>query len=198
MTRTRTKGYVALLSFVLALALTAALAACGSDEPSGVTGPDRTASTPTETPASPAPTPSTTGTVGAPTVAVASEPAATTAPTATVAPTPTAEPPQVINTLAPATPPLAPQNLTAVLNEDGSVILSWDAPDDDWITGYQILRQRPTEGEDELLVYVEDTRSTATSYTDVEVTTSMQRVYRVKAVNDTGVSEASNSAQVDL
>ena len=39
-----------LLSVVLALALTAALAACGSDEPSGVTGPDRTASTPTETP----------------------------------------------------------------------------------------------------------------------------------------------------
>ena len=37
-----------LLSVVLALALTAALAACGSDEPSGVTGPDRTASPPTE------------------------------------------------------------------------------------------------------------------------------------------------------
>ena len=52
MTRTRTTRYVALLSFVLALALTAALAACGSDEPSGVTGPDRTASIPTETPAS--------------------------------------------------------------------------------------------------------------------------------------------------
>ena len=33
--------YVTLLSVVLALALTAALAACGSDEPSGVTGPDR-------------------------------------------------------------------------------------------------------------------------------------------------------------
>ena len=52
MTRTRTTRYVTLLSFVLALALTAALAACGSDEPSGVTGPDRTASIPTETPAS--------------------------------------------------------------------------------------------------------------------------------------------------
>ena len=45
-TRTRTTRYVTLLSVVLALALTAALAACGSDEPSGVTGPDRTASTP--------------------------------------------------------------------------------------------------------------------------------------------------------
>ena len=41
-----------LLSVVLALALTATLAACGSDEPSGVTTPDRTASTPTETPGS--------------------------------------------------------------------------------------------------------------------------------------------------
>ena len=59
MTRTRTTRYVTLLSVVLALALTAALAACGSDEPSGVTGPDRTASTPTETPASPAQTPTT-------------------------------------------------------------------------------------------------------------------------------------------
>ena len=36
MTRTRTTRYVTLLSVVLALALTAALAACGSDEPSGV------------------------------------------------------------------------------------------------------------------------------------------------------------------
>ena len=49
MTRTRTTRYVTLLSIVLALALTAALAACGSDEPSGVTGPDRTASTPAAT-----------------------------------------------------------------------------------------------------------------------------------------------------
>ena len=50
MTRTRTTRYVTLLSVVLALALTVALAACGSDEPSGVTGPDRTASTPTPAP----------------------------------------------------------------------------------------------------------------------------------------------------
>ena len=45
MTRTRTTRYVTLLSVVLALALTAALAACGSDEPSGGAGPDRDAPT---------------------------------------------------------------------------------------------------------------------------------------------------------
>ena len=40
MTRTPTTRYVTLLSVVLALALTAALAACGSDEPSGGADPD--------------------------------------------------------------------------------------------------------------------------------------------------------------
>ena len=71
-----------LLSVVLALALTAALAACGSDEPSGVTGPARTASPPTETPASPAQTPTTPGSGAAPTATDAPEPATATAPPA--------------------------------------------------------------------------------------------------------------------
>ncbi len=82
MTRTRTAKYVTLLSVVLALALTAALAACGSDEPSGVTGPDRTASTPTETPASPARTPTTPGSGGAPTATDTPVPATATSPPA--------------------------------------------------------------------------------------------------------------------
>ena len=81
-TSTRTTRYVTLLSVVLALALTTALAACGSDEPSGVTGPDRTASPPTETPASPARTPSTPGSVDAPTSTDTPVPTATTAPPA--------------------------------------------------------------------------------------------------------------------
>ena len=80
MTRTRTTRYVTLLSVVLALALTAALAACGSDEPSGVTGPGGTASTPTETPVSPAQTPTTTGSGVAPTTTDAPAPATATAP----------------------------------------------------------------------------------------------------------------------
>ena len=72
MTSTRTKRYVTLLSVVL----TAALAACGSDEPSGVTAPDRTASTPTETPASPTRTLSTPGSGDAPTATAMRSPAA--------------------------------------------------------------------------------------------------------------------------
>ena len=81
-TSTRTTRYVTLLSVVLALALTAALAACGSDELAGVTGPDRTASTPTETPVSPAQTPTTTGSGDAPTATDTPGPAAATAPPA--------------------------------------------------------------------------------------------------------------------
>ena len=70
------------MSFVLALALTAALAACGSDEPSGGTGPGGTASTPTEKSVSPAQTPTTPGSGDAPTATDTPVPAATTAPPA--------------------------------------------------------------------------------------------------------------------
>ena len=48
------------------------------------------------------------------------------------------------------------------------------------MTGYVILRRRPTEGENELSVYVADTDSTATTYTDTDVTPGIQHVYRVK------------------
>ena len=92
----------------------------------------------------------------------------------------------------PAGPPPAPRNLTAVVNGDGHVVLSWEAPEDDSITGYQILRRRPTEGEDTLLVYVEDTQSTATTYTDRDVTAGVQHAYRVRAINAAGASPVSN------
>ena len=92
--------------------------------------------------------------------------------------------------------PPAPQNLTGVANSDGSITLSWDAPDDDTITGYQILRRRPYFGEDELLTYVADTGSTATSYTDTEATPKVRHVYRVKAINPAGVGHRSNSISV--
>ena len=56
--------------------------------------------------------------------------------------------------------PGAPSNLTGAANADGTVTLRWEAPDDDSVTGYQILRRRPREGEKTLLVYVNDTGST--------------------------------------
>ena len=83
-----------------------------------------------------------------------------------------------------------------VANSDGSITLSWDAPDDDTITGYQILRRRPYFGEDELLIYVADTGSAATSYTDTEATPKVRHVYRVKAINPAGVGHRPNSISV--
>ena len=94
-------------------------------------------------------------------------------------------------------PPPAPTNLTAVLNGDGSVTLTWEAPDDDSVTGYQILRRRPPMGENTLLVYVDDTNSTATTYTDTDVTAGTRHVYRVKAINDAGLSSWSNYVRVE-
>ena len=90
-----------------------------------------------------------------------------------------------------ATPP-APRNLTAAVNGDGHIVLSWEASSNDSITGYQILRRRPTLGEDTLLVYVADTQSPAATYTDTDITTGVQHVYRVKAINGAGTGPVSN------
>ena len=89
-------------------------------------------------------------------------------------------------------PPPAPTSLAALVNDDGHIALSWTAPDDDSVTGYQILRRRPTEGEDELLVYVANTDSTVTTWSDTNVTSGVQHVYRVKAINSAGLSHWSN------
>ena len=82
------------------------------------------------------------------------------------------------------------------MNGDGSVILTWDAPDDDSVTGYQILRRQPSAGERSLSVYVADTGSTATSYTDTGVTAGVKYVYRVKAINSAGVGQRSKNVKV--
>ena len=97
----------------------------------------------------------------------------------------------------PTEPPAAPTNLTAVVNDDGTVTLSWDAPDDDSVAGYQILRRRPTMGEAKLLVYVADAGGPATTFTDTEVTASIRHVYRVKAINAAGLGKWSNYVRVE-
>ena len=94
--------------------------------------------------------------------------------------------------VAAALPPPAPTNLVVSDNGNGTLTLTWDAPDDDSVTGYQILRRRPNEGEKTLLVYVADTGNTETTWTDEDVTIGTRHVYRVKAINDAGLSGVSN------
>ena len=96
----------------------------------------------------------------------------------------------------PTDPPGSPRKLTGTANPDGTVTLSWDAPNDDSVTGYQILRRRPREGEKILLVYVNNTGSTATEYTDNDVTPDVLHAYRVKAVNAVGLSRQSKFVNV--
>ena len=86
--------------------------------------------------------------------------------------------------------------MTGTANSDGTVTLRWDAPDDDSVTGYQIMRRRPREGEQILLVYVNNTGSTATEYTDNDVTPDVLHAYRVKAVNAVGLSRQSKFVNV--
>ena len=95
----------------------------------------------------------------------------------------------------PATPG-APTGLTATLNGDGSITLTWDAPGGD-VDGYQILRRRPQQGESELAVYDDDTGSAATTYTDGDTALETRYVYRVKARNGELLGEWSNYARVD-
>ena len=97
---------------------------------------------------------------------------------------------------APTEAPPRPGNLTGTANTNGTVTLRWDAPEDASVTGYQILRRRPTEGENKLLVHVDDTGGTATEYTDEDVTPGVSHTYRVKAVNPGGLSKRSNYVRV--
>ena len=96
----------------------------------------------------------------------------------------------------PTEPPGRPLKLKGAANADGTVTLRWEAPDDDTVTGYQILRKRISRGEQTLLVHVNDTGSTATEYTDSEVTPDVLHAYRVKAINAAGLSKRSNVVKV--
>ena len=95
-------------------------------------------------------------------------------------------------------PPADPQNLVATANADGSVTLAWDDPDDESVTGYQVLRHRPDEGEDAPVVYVEDTGATDTTYTDTDVTAGVKHIYHVRAIGEAGVSGNSSPAEITL
>ena len=75
------------------------------------------------------------------------------------------------------------KSLRAAANAGGSVTLYWNAPDED-VTGYRILRHRHSLGELDPLVYVADTGSTATAYTDTGMVAGVPHNYRVQAIRD--------------
>ena len=96
--------------------------------------------------------------------------------------------------------PSAPSNLTPAV-ADARVILNWWSPAQDAssVTGYEILRRRPREGNGALLVLVADTGSTATIYLDATADEQGTRyVYRVKALRGSVKSPRSNYAHIDL
>ena len=93
---------------------------------------------------------------------------------------------------APTELPPAPFNLTARANGDGSVTVSWDAPDDDSITGYQVLRRHPGEAQHSMVESAVHTGGTETTYTDDDLTPDVLHAYSVRAMNAAGSSERSN------
>ncbi len=98
---------------------------------------------------------------------------------------------------APA-PPDKPRGLEATASHD-RVTLTWDDPGVDTITGYVILRRvRVNDTGGAFSVLVADTGSAATTYTDDTVAVSTTYTYRIKAINEHGVSERSRWSHVDI
>ena len=97
----------------------------------------------------------------------------------------------------PSEPPDKPKGLSATATH-GSVTLTWKDPNDDSITGYVILRRvRVNDQGGDFSVLVANTESAATTYTDNEVAASTTYTYRIKAINEHGVSERSRWVHID-
>ena len=93
--------------------------------------------------------------------------------------------------------PAKPTGLNATAS-DGQVMLTWDDPNDDSITGYVILRRvRVNDTGGDFSELVADTGSAATTYTDDTVAASTTYTYRIKAINEHGTSERSRWFHID-
>ena len=96
-----------------------------------------------------------------------------------------------------AEPPAKPTGLEATASHD-SVTLTWDDPQDDSITGYVILRRIPgVDPQGHFNELVSDTGTDATTYTDDTVSAETRYTYRIKAINEHGVSERSRWFHID-
>ena len=88
-------------------------------------------------------------------------------------------------------PPAQPTGLTATAT-NGQVVLTWDDPGDDTITGYRIRRRVRRGGNyGSWSTLVADTGSAMTTYTDDTVVGNVRYAYKIKAINEHGLSEVS-------
>ena len=93
--------------------------------------------------------------------------------------------------------PGKPRGLTATPSPH-EVVLTWDDPGDASITGYVILRRvRVNNTGGDFSVLVADTGTAALTYTDNTVAAGLTYTYRIKAINEHGVSERSRWFHVD-
>ena len=94
----------------------------------------------------------------------------------------------------------APTTLTVMLT-NGAVTLSWVAPAQDAasVTGYQVLRRRPDEGESAFQTLATDTMTTSTTYVDATADEDgVRHEYQVRALRGAMASAVSNSAELTL
>ena len=97
----------------------------------------------------------------------------------------------------PSEPPAKPKGLAATTSRD-AITLTWDAPQDESITGYVIgRRNRDTDAESHFDELVADTGTAATTYTDASVAAETRYTCRIKAINEHGVSERSRWVHID-
>ena len=97
-----------------------------------------------------------------------------------------------------AEPPDKPTGLEATVTH-GQVVLTWDDPGDDTITGYVILRRvRENDTGGDFSVLVADTGTAALTYTDDTVAAGTTYTYRIKAINEHGTSERSRWFHIDI
>ncbi len=94
--------------------------------------------------------------------------------------------------------PDQPRGLDATATH-GQVVLTWDAPEDESITGYVVLRRVPAvDPEGQFRELVSDTGTDATTYTDDTVSAETRYTYRIKAINEHGVSERSRWVHINV
>ncbi len=92
-------------------------------------------------------------------------------------------------------PAAAPLQVLSAASHN-SVLLSWDDPDDDTITGYRIMRSDIVDQvQGEFAVLNQDTDSTDTTYTDDTVEPERSYMYRVLAISPHGVSAPSHDVE---